>query len=279
MLNIDIEIPRPWHTLFLAGAIVLVLSSSGGVFADAMGGTTASVTSVRSAEERVHDLREEQQVMERREEILRAQVKALEDSLSRTHSAETRDALMETRARLLSLLEHKRQGEQEILASLRQIWEAQEFAVHASVQEEEALDSISLQWPVEPALGISASFHDSAYEERFGMVHDAIDIPVEQGSVVLAAADGVVVSVSDNGKGFNSLVLRHSGGFATLYGHVSEFLVREGQRVNAGDPVALSGGMPGTNGAGAMTTGPHLHFEVMQGGTAVDPLTFLPGQE
>jgi len=69
--------------------------------------------------------------------------------------------------------------------------------------------------------------------------------------------------------------LAHRGGFITAYGHVSQFLVEPGERVYAGEPVALSGGMPGTKGAGVMTTGAHLHFEVIKGGVHVDPLEFL----
>ncbi len=276
MVRIDIEIPRPWLTLAIVGGVICAFLLSGGSLQGAVGGTTASMTTVKNAEERVRQLREEQQVIEKREEILRVQVKALEESLLKTHSPATRDALMATRTRLLSLLDSKRKGEQEILSSLRQIWEAQEFAAHASLQDGTLLHSIALEWPAEPQLGISAYFHDESYEQRFGMVHEAIDIPVEQGSIVTAAADGVVVNISDNGMGYSSIVLRHNGGFATLYGHVSGFLVHEGQEVLAGDPIALSGGTPGTPGAGSMTTGAHLHFEVTRGGASVDPLTFLP---
>ena len=85
-----------------------------------------------------------------------------------------------------------------------------------------------------------------------------------------------MVKVSDKGMGFNSLVIKHAGGYATLYGHVSKFLVSEGQTVHAGDPVALSGGTPGTAGAGMMTTGPHLHLAMYKDGEVVDPLPLLP---
>ena len=61
-----------------------------------------------------------------------------------------------------------------------------------------------------------------------------------------------------------------------MYGHISGFLVEERQKVRAGDAVALSGGRPGTKGAGRLTTGAHLHFEVLKDGTQVNPLQYLP---
>ena len=84
------------------------------------------------------------------------------------------------------------------------------------------------------------------------------------------------MSVNDHGLGFNSIVLKHDGGFATLYGHVSKFLVKEGDVIRSGDPIALSGGEPGTPGAGHLTTGPHLHFQLLKNGQPVDPLDYLP---
>ena len=131
-------------------------------------------------------------------------------------------------------------------------------------------------WPVPPDEGLSATFHDLEYRKRFHMEHLAIDIPTPQGSTVVAAADGVVLAVSDQGMGFNSLTIKHRGGTVTLYGHVTKFLVREGDQVMAGDPIALSGGLPGTEGAGWLTTGPPLHFQALVDGQPVDPMQFLP---
>jgi murein DD-endopeptidase MepM/ murein hydrolase activator NlpD len=107
------------------------------------------------------------------------------------------------------------------------------------------------------------------------MPHRAIDIPAEQSSIVMSSADGVVEDVSDNGMGFNSVTIRHDG-FATLYGHVESFLVGAGDTVRKGQAIALSGGRPGTPGAGHLSTGPHLHFEIIKDGVRVDPMEYLP---
>ncbi len=131
-------------------------------------------------------------------------------------------------------------------------------------------------WPVSPSSGITAYFHDAGYRSVFHMEHNAIDIRAAQSTPVRAPADGVVYKAKDNGYGYSYLILAHQGGFMTVYGHVSEFRVEQGDTVFAGQVVALSGATPGTKGAGLMTTGPHLHFEVMKGGKYVDPLDYLP---
>jgi murein DD-endopeptidase MepM/ murein hydrolase activator NlpD len=130
-------------------------------------------------------------------------------------------------------------------------------------------------WPVEPERGISAYFRDPSYSSVFGVRHNAIDLPVLQGSMVRTAGDGVVYTAKDNGFGYSYIIIAHSGGYQTVYGHMSKILVKEGQKVRAGAIIGLSGGMPGTKGAGYMTTGPHLHFEMLRNGIHVDPLTLL----
>lgn len=130
-------------------------------------------------------------------------------------------------------------------------------------------------WPVYGPL--SAVFGDKAYEEHFAIPHRAIDIVVSQGSPVASAADGVVFLARDGGAtGFSYLLIGHRGGYATLYGHLSRFTVSAGQDVRQGEIIGFSGGKPGTHGAGPMTTGPHLHFEVIQSGVNIDPKSVLP---
>lgn len=130
-------------------------------------------------------------------------------------------------------------------------------------------------WPVYGR--ISAGFLNASYKQHFGVPHHGMDIVVGQETPVAAAADGVVFLVRDGGaKGYSYILIGHRGGYATLYGHVSSSLVSAGQEVDAGQVIALSGGQPGTRGAGPMTTGAHLHFEVIKAGVNVDPKSVLP---
>jgi murein DD-endopeptidase MepM/ murein hydrolase activator NlpD len=130
-------------------------------------------------------------------------------------------------------------------------------------------------WPVTPTRGLSAYFRDPGYASSFGVKHNAIDIPTYQGTPILSASDGVVFKAKDNGYGYSYIILAHADGFMTVYGHVSKIMVSEGDTVEQGTIIGLSGGTPGTPGAGYMTTGAHLHFEVLAKGAHTDPLLYL----
>ncbi|MFA5821226.1 MAG: peptidoglycan DD-metalloendopeptidase family protein, partial [Candidatus Gracilibacteria bacterium] len=88
-----------------------------------------------------------------------------------------------------------------------------------------------LSWPIDPERGISAFFRDQGYRAIFGFEHNAIDIPIAQGSAVRAPADGVVYKTRDNGYGYNYIIVAHAKGYQTTYGHVSDILVEEGESV------------------------------------------------
>jgi len=138
-------------------------------------------------------------------------------------------------------------------------------------------DGELLNWPVSPTRGISAYFRDSSYQTAFGIPHNAIDIPVAQGTPVRAPASGVVYKVKDNGdESYAYIILAHKGGLLTVFGHMSEILVDDRDIVLPGEVIGLSGGIPGSKGAGYLTTGAHLHFEVLQNGKYIDPLLVLP---
>jgi murein DD-endopeptidase MepM/ murein hydrolase activator NlpD len=150
------------------------------------------------------------------------------------------------------------------------------------------IDSVKLQsgleglppmfgWPVKGPL--TATYLDSDYVQVFGVPHRAIDIGTPQGSPIHAVADGIVYAVKDGGAtGYSYVLIGHRNGYASLYGHVSVFMVKKGDVVRFGQTIALSGGTPGTHGAGHMTTGPHLHLEMTKNGAHINPLSVLPGK-
>jgi murein DD-endopeptidase MepM/ murein hydrolase activator NlpD len=105
--------------------------------------------------------------------------------------------------------------------------------------------------------------------------HGGIDYKMPVGTPVLAAADGIVDTVTTQANGQRSfglyVVLKHDG-FFTYYAHLSKALVKPGDVVRQGQQIALSGGAKGAPGAGS-STGPHLHFEVRKdkGSKSEDP--------
>jgi murein DD-endopeptidase MepM/ murein hydrolase activator NlpD len=132
-----------------------------------------------------------------------------------------------------------------------------------------------LAWPVQDKR-ISTYFRDPSYYSILWSQHDAIDIAIEQGSDVYASAGGYVSYIlPPTPGGYSYLAIRHPDGFVTVYGHLSEIFVSQYQWVTAGQVIAKSGWAPWTPGAGPMTSGAHLHFEVWKDKAPVDPLRYL----
>jgi murein DD-endopeptidase MepM/ murein hydrolase activator NlpD len=134
-------------------------------------------------------------------------------------------------------------------------------------EPEQALPTVpprdaQFRWPVRGVLY-------SRFGVRQGQRHDGIDIAAPEGTIVGAAAAGTVVYTGRQ-SGYGAIViLKHDSGLITLYAHNSAVLVKEGERVAAGAPVARVG-------QSGRTTGPHLHFEVREGARPRNPLFFLP---
>lgn len=142
-------------------------------------------------------------------------------------------------------------------------------------QAASASDDPNFMWPATGT--ITAKFHDKNYIFKKYFQHSGIDIGLAQGTELTAAASGVVSIVKKpKDPSLSYVMIQHKNNYATLYEHLSQVDVKKGDTVERGEVIGLSGGLPGTNGAGAYTTGPHLHFEVRKQGIPVNPLKYLP---
>lgn len=104
-----------------------------------------------------------------------------------------------------------------------------------------------------------------------GHFHSGVDMAAATGTPIHAAAAGVArIAQSPGGYGLY-VVLDHGGGVTTLYGHMEEASLSNGEAVRAGDAIGLVG-------SSGMSTGPHLHFEVRRDGRPVDPIPWLPAR-
>jgi murein DD-endopeptidase MepM/ murein hydrolase activator NlpD len=100
------------------------------------------------------------------------------------------------------------------------------------------------------------------------ILHAGIDIAAAQGTTIAAAADGRVIVAGYEGDCGNMVALDHHGGLSTIYCHMSQIFVGVGQDVQRGQAIGAVG-MTGD------ATGPHVHFQVMENGHPVDPMSFL----
>jgi murein DD-endopeptidase MepM/ murein hydrolase activator NlpD len=98
--------------------------------------------------------------------------------------------------------------------------------------------------------------------------HAGIDFAGPAGSQVVAVASGVVTYSNDRFGYGRTVEINHGNGYVTRYGHNQKVLVQVGDTVQKGQPIALIGST-------GRSTGPHLHFEVLKQGRAVDPMTFV----
>jgi len=118
-----------------------------------------------------------------------------------------------------------------------------------------------------PAQGPITSYFGNRYHPilHFTRFHAGLDIGAGWGSPIVAAADGQVVGAGWSGGYGREVQIAHAGGLSSIYGHMSEIVAQPGSYVRAGQLI-------GYVGSSGLSTGPHLHFEVRQGGQPVNPL-------
>jgi len=124
---------------------------------------------------------------------------------------------------------------------------------------------------VQPVRGVYRSGFGSREDPITGgeAVHQGVDIATNYGEPVGASAGGVVEKAEWSGDLGNMVEISHQTGYRTIYGHLQKILVKPGQRVEQGQVI-------GRVGSTGRSTGPHLHYELLVEGKAVDPRPFLP---
>jgi murein DD-endopeptidase MepM/ murein hydrolase activator NlpD len=128
-----------------------------------------------------------------------------------------------------------------------------------------AVPTLPSIWPLEVEGYVTRGSADSSV---YSGPHPGLDVAVPLGTPIRAAGGGTVVEVGDDVKYGKFVRVEHRDGYESLYAHASEILVKLGEKISAGRNIALSGNT-------GQSTAPHLHFEVRQGGAAVDPMLLI----
>ena len=122
-----------------------------------------------------------------------------------------------------------------------------------------------MMWPVRG--GISSTFGFRVHPIlHYARMHKGVDFRASWGTPIVAAADGQVVRAGWSGGYGQQVRLAHAGGLSTSYSHMSRITAAAGSIVRQGQLI-------GYVGSTGLSTGPHLHYEVYRGGTAVNPLS------
>jgi len=154
---------------------------------------------------------------------------------------------------------------EEVLTRLERI-EPEQRSTRADLEKQlKLLAAAPHLWPAE-CRQITSRF---GYRTMWGKLefHKGIDIGVWYGEIY-ATKDGTVAEAGWRSTYGRTIVIEHEMGFSTLYGHLSQLLVSEGDKVNAGDLIAISGNS-------GRSSGPHLHYEIRLNDTPVDPFKYL----
>lgn len=125
-------------------------------------------------------------------------------------------------------------------------------------------------WPVPGYYEISSPFGWRIHPiTKKRSLHTGTDIVAPSGAKIQAPGAGVVIMAGWNAAYGNMIIIDHGKGISTLYGHLSALNVSEGKSVQANELI-------GYVGSTGWSTGPHLHFEVREGGNPTDPLRYFP---
>lgn len=141
--------------------------------------------------------------------------------------------------------------------------------VAGSANRYESGGSIPSHWPLDDAGFVTrGQAGGGPAEERGGDVHPGIDIALPIGTAVRASGGGTVLEAGEQAEYGRYVLVEHPDGYQTVYGHLSRIAVAPGVVVGAGQVVGLTGNT-------GNSSAPHLHFEIRQHGSSIDPRTLL----
>lgn len=145
---------------------------------------------------------------------------------------------------------------------------AMHMRASAPAREERRISehAIKLSWPISPVI-VTSPFgyrRDPILGRRDVRFHAGVDLGGDSGAPVHAAGPGRVVHAGWLGGHGRAVIVQHAGGYSTTYAHLKQVLTSLGAEVDPDDAIGLVGNS-------GRSTGPHLHFEVRQGGAPIDP--------
>jgi murein DD-endopeptidase MepM/ murein hydrolase activator NlpD len=190
---------------------------------------------------------------------------------------ETEDTLDRSQAELSDWEQKQEDMEQESEDISREIAQLQRMMNAGSGPSGTAPPQGSMTWPYPGDYKVYSGFGMRWHPiYKTWKMHYGVDLGGSYGNPIVAAADGEVILVREwwpdqntGGSGYgNYLVIDHGGYISTLYAHCKSINVSVGDKVVAGQKIAVCGSTGGS-------TGPHLHFEVIEGSTKVDPELYI----
>lgn len=135
------------------------------------------------------------------------------------------------------------------------------------IEERKCLESPYIDKPIRANMTSRYGYRTHPMSGR-RHVHAGIDFRGKTGTPVLAGSAGVVKTAHRKGAYGKTIIIDHGNSYTTLYGHLSDYAVKEGQWVNLGQTI-------GYIGRTGRTTGPHLHFEIRCHNVPVNPTKYL----
>ncbi|MBI4029981.1 peptidoglycan DD-metalloendopeptidase family protein [Candidatus Berkelbacteria bacterium] len=231
----------------------------------------ATIADIEKLKKELLDKKTSQEQKQRELEDLEKRLSSYQGVLE-TQRKEKDRVLIDTRTAVKSLesqIEEAKQRQGEVDKALAALFSKQRGGVKA---RDKGTSAVGFSWPMD-YIYISQDF-DDPWVFNPAVSHGGLDLVNAEGTPIYAAANGTVEvgSFYDNGHFYgygNYIIIYHNARFATLYGHLSSFAVESNAEVKGGDLI-------GYVGSTGWSTGPHLHFEVREDGSRVNPLAYLP---